>query len=100
MVVLGRSRVGQPNDGFKTSWRARPMAAEGCLADQADDTAQGDENDDDVIGVTQNGHKIGDEINRKGEVGKQEAEPDTDPARLRTVPVSYTHLTLPTILRV
>ena len=61
------------------------MLAEGCLADQADDTAQGNENDDDVIGVTQNGHKIGDEINRKGEVGKQEAEPDTDPPRLRTV---------------
>ena len=61
------------------------MLAQGCLADQADDTAQGDENDDDVIGITQNGHKIGNKIDRKGEVGKQEAEPDTDPARLRTV---------------
>lgn len=65
--------------------RARPVGVRASAAPRtitgfSDDRAQDQRNDDDIVGVPDNGKEIGYQVNGRGEVDQQQDQADTDPA--------------------
>jgi hypothetical protein len=52
------------------------VGSDGVEADAADDATQHGGDDDGVVGKTENGHEVRDEINGNSEIDQQQRKPD------------------------
>src|SRR5882757_4961969 len=64
---------------------AGPMAIEGARPGPADDGAQDEGNDEDVVGVADHGYEVGHEVDRRSEVDQEQDQPYTHPAGNRLI---------------
>ena len=55
---------------------AWPVGSDGVEAGPADDAPQHGGDDDGVVGITEDGHEVRDEINGNSEIGQQQHKPD------------------------
>jgi hypothetical protein len=72
----GGSEAGKADHGSESIVGAWPVGSDGVEAGAADDATQHGGDDDGVIGISEDGHEVGDEINGNSEIGQQQRKPD------------------------
>src|SRR3990170_7343763 len=81
--VAGESR--EPPERGESLRRAGPVPADRVGAGTPDDRTQHRGDDDDVVGVADHRDEVGNQVEREGQVGEQEPEPDAYPPVERAV---------------
>ena len=72
----GASEAGKADHGSESIVGAWPVGSDGVEAGPADDAPQHGGDDDGVVGITEDGHEVRDEINGNSEIGQQQHKPD------------------------
>src|SRR5688572_21103884 len=76
---------GELSDRGQSGGFPRPVPGQRLPARPPDDRPQGPGHHDDVVGVAQDRHEVGHQIDRGDEIGQQEPEPDAHGRRQRAV---------------
>jgi hypothetical protein len=79
--LWGGSEAGKADHGSESIVGAWPVGSDGVEAGAADDATQHGGDDDGVVGITEDGHEVRDEINGNSEIGQQQHKPDAHPMR-------------------